>query len=59
MSDKTRERQGYSDEHRREDQQPPKEGYESPRVEDIPVDRPAVTDPGFTLLVQGSPDADN
>jgi hypothetical protein len=60
MSDEARERQGHGDEQRPEGQQPPEEGYESPRVDDIPLDRPAVTDPGFTLLVQGgSPDTDD
>jgi hypothetical protein len=63
MSDKTTERQGYGDEQGPEDLQPPEEGYESPRVDDIPLDQPATTYPGVAqVIVDGSPsvgDSDN
>jgi hypothetical protein len=55
MSDKTREPQ--SDDRRLEDEQARGEAYESPRVEDIPLDRPATTQPGLVAVVGGSPDA--
>jgi hypothetical protein len=36
-----------------------REPYDPPAVEDIPVDRPAVTMPGVVVVVDGSPDVDN
>jgi hypothetical protein len=58
MKDKSRARQGYGDEQRPNDQQPPEERYESPRVDDIPLDRPATTEPGVLQAnLGGSPDA--
>ena len=55
MSD-AREQQRHGDAQSPESQQGPGEDYESPRVDDIPTDRPAVTEPGAVLLTGGSPD---
>jgi hypothetical protein len=54
MSDKSRERQGHGDEPSPENADRSEEAYESPKIEDIPVDQPAVTVPGAPS--DGSPD---
>jgi hypothetical protein len=57
MSDDAREQQRHGDVESAEGQQRSGEDYESPTVDDIPVDRPAVTEPGApVVLVAGSPD---
>jgi hypothetical protein len=50
MSDDAREPQRPRDLHASEDQQPPAEAYEPPRIEDIPADAPAVTAAGAQVL---------
>ena len=47
MSDEARDQLGDGD---AEGQQGRGEEYESPRVDDIPTDRPAVTEPGILLV---------
>jgi hypothetical protein len=58
MNDDARERQGHGGEqHPEEGHQRAEERYESPRVDDIPLDRPAATAPGANgALSEGSPD---
>jgi hypothetical protein len=50
------ERQPDEDEQAHEGRQRSEESYESPKVEDIPVDQTAVTSPG--AVSDGSPDVD-